>query len=166
MPTTTRTDHQKRWQDIVHDPTLHNLSHKVETNARGQILLSPHTNRHSKQQKSIQTLLDTHTAGGESYPEYAIATPQGVKTPDVVWTSAERERAMDQTGDPTTLAPEICVEIMSETNTQAELQEKRRLYLDAGAREVWIVSEDGRIRFFGEEEREQSKIAPDCPNHV
>ena len=34
-----------------------------------------------------------------------------------------------------------------------------------GAEEVWVVEEEG-IRFFGEEERERSEIAPDCPPAV
>jgi Uma2 family endonuclease len=73
---------------------------------------------------------------------------------------------MDATGDPATLAPEICVEIMSKSNTAAEMDEKRRLYRDIGADEVWIVETDGRIRFYGEEELDASKVAPGCPNEV
>ena len=166
MTTTTRTIHQKRWEEIVRDPALCDLPYKVETNERGQLLLSPHTNRHSDLQETLQDLLRKHAPAGRQPPEYAIATSQGVKAPDVVWMSSQREQEMAETGDPTTLAPEICVEILSATNTEAEMQEKRRLYLDAGAEEVWIVSEDGRIRFFSEEEREQSEIAPECPTRV
>ena len=56
---------------------------------------------------------------------------------------------MEATGDPSTLAPEICVEVMSPTNTEEEMQEKRRLYREIGAEEVWVVGEKGRIRFYG-----------------
>ena len=45
-------------------------------------------------------------------------------------------------------APEICVEIISASNAQAEIDEKRGAYLAAGAVEVWLVSEDGTIRYF------------------
>jgi len=97
---TTATRHQKRWDEIVRDPALRDLPYKVETNERGQIILSPHQNRHSKQQKAVLNLLDELLAEGETYPEYALATSHGVKAPDVVWMSPEREEAMDATGDP------------------------------------------------------------------
>jgi Uma2 family endonuclease len=162
----TQQVHQRRWQEVVRDPSLRDLPYKVETNQRGQLILSPHTTRHARQQKSVITLLDDQLSGGESYPEYPLATDQGVKQPDVVWISRERQQEMDATGDPPTLAPEICVEVMSESNTDAEMAEKRRLYRSIGAEEVWIVSEDGQIRFFTDEEIDQSGIAPECPSHL
>lgn len=55
---------------------------------------------------------------------------------------------------------------MSETNTEEEMKEKRSLYLQAGAKEVWIVEQDRQIRFFGEEELEQSQIAPAFSDHL
>jgi Uma2 family endonuclease len=169
MATQTRSPqqaHQERWAEVVRDPSLRDLPYKVETNERGQILLSPHSNRHSKQQESVQNLLREHAPPGRQPTEYALATPQGVKAPDVVWMSADREAEMDATGDPSTLAPEICVEVMSESNTDAEMAEKRRLYRSIGAEEVWIVGENGQIRFFADEELNQSTIAPTSPNQL
>ena len=165
MPTTT-TRAQKRWREIVADPSLRGLPYKVETNAQGQIILSPHTARHSERQEAIQDLLRRHAPDGRQPPEYPIATPKGVKQADVIWASHDRMREMRETGDPPTLAPEICVEVMSESNTEAEMKEKRALYREIGAEEVWVVDEDGKIRFFGEEELETSEIAPECPPQI
>lgn len=165
MPITT-TQAQARWHEIVNDPALQDLPYKVETNRRGQLILSPHSNRHSLQQRAILHLLDRHAPAGMSAPEFALATNQGVKVPDVVWMSDERWEAMQQTGDPSTLAPEICVEVLSASNTVEELAEKRTLYRDAGADEVWLVEPDGRIRFFRASEMDRSEIAPDCPSHT
>jgi Uma2 family endonuclease len=165
MPTTL-TPQQAQWQEIVRDPALQDLPYKVETNARGQIVLSPRKNRHSKLQAALFDLLQTHAPEGNSFPAYALATPEGVKAPDVVWTSPERKQEMAETGDPTTLAPEICVEIMSSSNTMEEMTEKRALYREIGAEEIWIVDEDDQIRFFDDDESEASQIAPDCPNEV
>jgi Uma2 family endonuclease len=150
----------------VRDPSLRDLPYKVETNSRGQVVLSPQKNRHSVLQKAVQDLLDEHAPEGMSPPELAIATPQGVKVPDVAWMSQKRWKQMQETGDPSTLAPEICVEVMSESNTWEEMEEKRALYVAAGAEEVWVVSEEGTLRFFDEEERERSQIAPNCPTHL
>lgn len=166
VPTTARAkEHQARWQEIARDPSLRNLPYKVETNSRGQIVLSPQTNLHSVQQKAVQDFLDEHAPEGISPPELAIATPEGVKVPDVAWMSDERWGQMQQTGDPSTLAPEICVEVLSSSNTEEEIREKRALHLQAGAEEVWVV-EDGEVRFFGEEERERSEIAPEFPDQL
>jgi len=167
MQTQTSSEtHQDRWQKIVDDPALRDLPYKVETNERGQILLSPHSNRHSYRQAAVRDLLQQHAPDGLAVPEFALTTRQGVKSPDVVWMSPDRRKEMDATGDPATLAPEICVEIMSESNTAAEMDEKRRLYRDIGAEEVWVVETNGRIRFYREEEMDASEVAPGCPNEV
>ena len=84
----------------------------------------------------------------------------------MVWASGGRLAEMKQTGDPTTLAPEICIEVMSDSNDFEEMHEKRRLYLEAGAEEVWIVTEDREVRFFAEEEMEHSEIAYDFPSRL
>jgi Uma2 family endonuclease len=166
MPTQTLTPHQAQWQDLVEDPSLQDLPYKIETNEHGQLVLTPHTNRHSRLQEALQNLLREHAPDGRHPPEFALATPDGVKAPDVVWMSPEREREMNETADPSTRAPELCIEIMCAANTEEEMKEKRRLYRNIGAEEVWIVDEDGHIRFFGEEERGSSQIVPSCPAEV
>ena len=165
MPTTTTKTkaHQAQWNEIVRDPDLRDLPYNVETNERGQILLSPHQNRHSFQQYDIQTLLEKHAPDGAIPPAFALATPKGVKAPDVVWMSPRRRKEIEAAGDPTPLAPEVCVEVMSDSNTWDEMHEKRALYLEAGAEEVWVVEAEGRVRFFKEEEIEGSEIAPNFP---
>jgi len=165
MPTTTAKE-QDRWTEIAADPGLQDLPYTVETNARGQLILSPHANRHSRLQKALLNLLDCHAPDGESFPKYALATSQGIKVADVVWRSPDRAAAMHDTGDPSALAPEICVEVLSESNTVEEMGEKHVLYRETGAEEVWIVEHDGRIRFFRVEEIKKSEIARECPLRV
>lgn len=41
------------------------------------------------------------------------------------------------------VAPDLCVEVLSPRNTSAEMAEKVAAYLAAGAREVWLVDEQG-----------------------
>lgn len=169
MPTTTTKtkEHQARWNEIVRDPALRDLPYKVETNEQGQILLSPHLNRHSFQQYDIQKLLEEHAPKGVVPPEFALATPKGVKAPDVVWMTPSRRKEIEATGDPTTLAPEICVEVMSDSNTWSEMDEKRILYLEAGAEEVWVVGEGGAVWFWDSSgQMDSSEIAPDFPDKL
>ena len=170
MPTTTTTrakEHQEQWDEVVSDPSLRDLPYNVETNRRGQIVLSPHTNRHSFAQEKVADLLEEHAPDGFTPPEFAIATPEGVKSPDIVWMSPARRRDMEKTGDPTTLAPEICVEVLSFSNTEEELRQKRELYFAAGATEVWTVGEDGQVRFFDADgDVEASDIAPRFPDQI
>jgi Uma2 family endonuclease len=55
-----------------------------------------------------------------------------------------------------TSAPEICIEIMSPSNTKREMKSKVNLYLKAGATEVWIVSEAGTIQYFDKNGQKES----------
>ena len=73
---------------------------------------------------------------------------------------------MEETGDPPTLAPEVCIEVMSESNDWDEMDEKRALYREAGAKEVWVVTEEKSIRFFADEERDTSDVIPGVPNRL
>ena len=168
MPTTTTPaeKHQERWQKIVEDPLLSELPYKVETNRRGQIVLSPHTTLHSRQQKRVMKHLDELLSSGEAFQEWPIATAGGTRQADVIWASDERLDEMDETGDPPTLAPEICVEVMSDSNDWEEMDEKRALYREAGAEEVWVVATDGSVRFFADDDLEHSVLAPDFPSSI
>lgn len=165
--TTTRAkEHQEQWDEIVRDPSLRDLPYEVETNARGQIVLSPHKAEHSDLQEDLQNLLRNHAPEGRQPPEYPITTSDGVKQTDVAWMSPNRRTEMKKTGDPPTLAPEICVEVLSPNNRWENIEEKIDLYLEAGAEEVWGVDPERHIRFFGEEEMDRSEIAEAVPEQV
>jgi Uma2 family endonuclease len=73
--------------------------------------------------------------------------PDGVKAIDVDWLAANYPEIAE---DPQLLlrAPEICVEILSPSNSPSEINEKRTLYFDAGAAEVWVCAVDGSISIF------------------
>ncbi len=76
-----------------------------------------------------------------------MSTADGVKAIDVARLAANRPEIAE---DPQVLtcAPEICVEIFSPSNSLSEINEKRTLYFDAGAAEVWVCAVDGSISFF------------------
>jgi hypothetical protein len=58
---------------------------------------------------------------------------------------------------------------MSPGNTAAEIAEKRALYFDAGAVEVWLCSTSGVMSFFsGKAARplRASRVCPDFPRRI
>lgn len=136
------------WGKLTADPALARLPYRFETDEHGQIIMSPpaapsHGNRQSK----IAHLLCQLMPSGEVVTECPVSTRKGVKAADVAWCSdgiwAESKGLACLVH-----APEICVEILSPSNTTGEIDEKRQLYFDAGAREVWLCAEDGQLSFF------------------
>ena len=43
---------------------------------------------------------------------------------------------------------EVCIEVLSPSNTQSEMDEKRGLYFARGANEVWLCDEQGNLSFY------------------
>ena len=101
--------------------------------------------------------------------EFAVETPKGVKVPGVIWISRERLEMLPDDGEPGPVAPEIGVEGLSGANTEAEMEEKRHLYFEHGAYEVWICGEDGQMTFYvaGDEEPvAHSRLLPEFPQNI
>jgi Uma2 family endonuclease len=64
-------------------------------------------------------------------------------------------------------APELCVEIISPSNSKAEISEKVRLYLEQGAKEVWLCDLSGKIEMLSDSgSLETSGIAPAFPKQL
>ena len=135
-----------RWHEVLVDPTLRNLPYKIELNSWGKVEMSPATNRHSRLQGELAAELKRQL-GGSVLTECSILTRIGIRVPDVAWMSPEFLASYGEI-TPFQCAPEICAEVISPSNTQAEVDEKKAAYLAAGAREVWLVSEEGKIRYF------------------
>lgn len=75
---------------------------------------------------------------GQAIAEASILTRLGLTVADVAWASADFVR-VHGTETPFTQAPELCIEIASPSNSRKELPEKMAAYLEAGAKEAWIV---------------------------
>lgn len=136
-----------RWAELCNDPGLNDLPYKIELNAYGTIEMSPTSTRHARYQASIGHELARQLPAGTVMTECPVATVEGVRVPDVAWASPE---FVARHGDATPLpqAPEICVEVRSPSNSDAEMEMKTRAYLAAGAVEVWIVSDAGARQVF------------------
>jgi Uma2 family endonuclease len=135
------------WQEVINDPTLHDLPYKIELNEHGKIVMSPASNRHGRLQGEIYSILREKSGKGKCYIECSVETSKGVKVADVAWASNDFFKTFgDET--PFIKAPEICVEVLSPSNSKNEIDEKIDLYLAKGAQEVWIATENGEIKFY------------------
>jgi len=135
-----------RWEEVLRDPALQDLPYKIELNAWGKIEMSPASNRHGRLQGELAAELKRQL-GGTVIAECSILTDIGIRVPDVAWASPKFMAAYGEI-TPYTRAPEICVEILSPSNVPAEIEAKTQAYLAAGAEEVWLVREDGAVRYF------------------
>ncbi len=158
-----------RWAEVHADPSLAAIPSRIETNGYGQIIMTPppsgpHCVRQFKIAMQLQNCL-----GGSAMTECPISTIDGVRAADAAWYSSERYRQV--TGQLAfEVAPEICVEILSPRNSDAELQHKRQLYFDAGALECWICDLEGRMTYYHRDQPDtsttQSKLCPQFPNII
>ena len=155
------------WSRALRDPSLRDLPYKIETNEYGQLVMSPQFPMHGRLQFSVGALLEQARPSGKAAVEFAVETTKGVKLPDVVWMSEERFRQIPEDAEASHIAPEICVEVVSKSNTRGEIEEKKQLYFQHGALEVWTCDMKGRMRFFDQAgERSASEIFPDFPRVV
>ncbi len=156
-----------QWKDVVADPHLQDLPFKIETNEWGQIVMTPARLQHGNYQTKIAVSLTVLMGkSGEVITECAVQTRMGTKVADVAWFSAERwEQVKDEFDSP--IAPEICVEILSPSNSSGEIEQKKNLYFENGAEEVWICHAEGLMTFFTQAGAiTASTLVPDFPTTI
>lgn len=112
------------WAEICNDPVLKDLPFKIQTDKWGHIVMSPATNEHGMYQAKIVALLSRLLATGTVISECSVQTHEGVKVADVAWASDDFMRRNRGT-TPFQEAPELCVEILSPSNTLTEMDEKK-----------------------------------------
>ncbi|MEO0446121.1 MAG: Uma2 family endonuclease [Verrucomicrobiota bacterium] len=150
--------HETRWVEVLGDETLASLEQRVETDCFGNVVMRPLPGfGHSRLKGRIMDLLreSPSSRGGRVLPKCPLSTKGGVKSIDVVWISQER---IDASASDHVLfvAPELCIEILSPGNTRNEMDEKKRLFWEAGAVEVWFCDREGQISFYRREEPDQA----------
>ena len=138
-----------RYRALCDDPCFANVPGKIEIDVWGRVMMTPPpAYRHGLVQARLVQMLGA-LAGGQVGVETPIATSAGLFAADITWASNPfvgahgREVALQQ-------APELCIEVVSPSNSRQELTEKRDAYLGSGAKEVWIVyPKSRRCEFFG-----------------
>jgi Uma2 family endonuclease len=154
------------WEKICKDKRFEDAPYKIESNAQGQIIMSPTSNYHGSNGARIAVLLATLKPKGEVIVECAVETADGTKEADVAWLTPARWKEVAEDFS-CKIAPEICVEVMSPSNTVKEMLYKKDLYLAAGAQEYWLCDKAGHVRFFNVSgELPKSKLAPKFPRQL
>jgi len=155
-----------KWQEVLEDKSLKNLPYRIELNKQGQIIMSPVKPRHSGFQGEIVSLLGKLKPDGRVLAEPAIDTSDNVKVADAAWMSYERyAKVVGETVF--TLAPEICVEVKSESNTEFEMTFKKNLYFANGAIEFWLCDNEGHMSFYSKDGKlEKSVLVPAFPARI
>jgi Uma2 family endonuclease len=153
----------RRWAELLANSELARFEGRIETDRHGRIIMSPPpAPSHGSYQSEVAYLLRTLMREGRVLTECPISTADGVKAADVAWASPQSMRELaNRVCFPQ--APEICVEVLSPSNTKAEIQEKMALYFDAGAKEVWVCAGSGALSFFGPGPAQSLRASGLCP---
>jgi Uma2 family endonuclease len=126
-----------RYRALCDDPCTAGIPGKIELDLWGRMLMTPASYYHGVLQGRLVRLLQ-EALGGESSVAAPVVTSAGLLVADVAWASRQFVSAHGAE-NPLTRAPELCIEVVSPSNSVKELDEKVDAYLGAGADEVWIV---------------------------
>jgi Uma2 family endonuclease len=149
-----------RYERLCEDPWMAKVEGKIEIDAWGRVMMTPPPAYvHGWVQARLIQLLGT-LPGGQVAAESPIATSTGVFAADITWASDAFVRA--HAGEiALQRAPELCIEVVSPSNSRKELTDKRNAYLASGAQEVWIVyPKSKRCEFYGPQGQLQQPSFP------
>lgn len=157
---------ERRWSELLADTELARYPGRIETDRHGHVVItSLPSPSHGSLQSEMAHLLHVRARDGRVITGCPISTADGVKAADVAWASPATMRELgERVSFPR--APELCVEVLSPSNTDEEIREKITLYFDAGALEVWTCAESGVVTFFRAGETTaftSSLLFPDFP---
>ncbi len=154
------------WQEVTEHPSLRDLPFKIELNQYGAIIMNPVKLNCSVRKGEIVCLVGNIRPEGVTPVGFAIATPKGTKVADVAWLSQERWHRLKGKVE-ADIAPEVCVEVLSMSNTTDEIKTKRKLYFAQGAQEVWSCDPYGKMSFYDAKGKlARSVMFPDFPDHI
>ena len=139
-------------QQVCESSELQNLPYKIELNHQGQIIMSPASVKHVIFQGKIIGLLNNCKIKGLVVPEFPVATPEGVKVADVALLTEEQILLVED-HIASSVAPLLCIEVLSPSNTMIEMEHKKTLYFTQGAEEFWLCDANGVMSFYDHQEQ-------------
>ncbi len=135
------------WSEVIASPYFKDLPFKIELNRYGKVEMTPASNKHGRLQLHIGSFLERKLKKGQAITECSVRTENGVSVADVAWCSKAFIRQYGYE-TPYSKAPELCIEIVSPSNSKQEMHNKVSYYLNAGATEVWVVWENGIVDYY------------------
>ena len=144
-PAVLREELVRRWNErpyVEDDPSWYEL------NEFGEWIVAPRPTSRHQQVAAVVAFQLTAQLGDRAVVEVSVYTDRGIRAPDVAWMPAARWlEAKGQ--DPLPFVPDVCVEVVSPSNTRREILMKIGAYLRGGAREAIVVGLKGEVGFFG-----------------
>lgn len=137
----------KRWTlDEVH--RLPDDGNKYEL-VRGELFVTPppgdeHETIAAQLSELLAPYVREHGLGHVYHPRAVMRYDESEVEPDLMVRQPHPDRKGNDTDWDRAPIPILVVEILSSFTRRRDLNEKKRLYLDAGVAEYWIVDSDGR----------------------
>ena len=87
-----------------------------------------------------------------------VITPSfGIRVPDVVWMPPDKWERFDR-DEPVPFVPDLCVEVLLDSDRQHNIGRRVNAYLQGGADEVIVVGQCGQVEFWGAEGIRQASV--------
>jgi Uma2 family endonuclease len=88
----------------------------------------------------------------------AVATSSfGIRVPDVVWMPCDKWESFDR-DEPAPFVPDLCVEVLLDSERTGDLERRVSAYLEGGAREVMVIGPRGQVDYLGATGRRKASI--------
>ena len=72
----------------------------------------------------------------------------GIRVPDVVWMPCDKWESFDR-DDPVPFVPDLCVEVLLDSDRMQDIDRRVMAYLEGGAREVIGCGQQGQVEYWG-----------------
>jgi Uma2 family endonuclease len=72
----------------------------------------------------------------------------GIRVPDVVWMPCDKWEGFDR-DNPVPFVPDLCVEVLLDSDRARDVDRRIEAYLEGGAREVIVVGQYGQVEYWG-----------------
>lgn len=77
-----------------------------------------------------------------------ITSSFGIRVPDVVWMPCDKWESFDR-DDPSPFVPDLCVEVLLDSDRMHDIDRRVAAYLEGGACEVIVVGQHGQVQYWG-----------------
>lgn len=81
----------------------------------------------------------------------------GIRVPDVVWMPCDKWEGFDR-DDPVPFVPDLCIEVLLDSDRIHNIDRRVEAYLNGGAAEVIIIGQRGETQFWGSNGQRQASI--------